>query len=160
MSASPTDQTPDDAVEAAYRAGLQLDHLNPPDIVAFMRGVLRRAGHAIPEEEEELEPFTELVREMADRLDLLVDRLMAAGFPIDTHIEIDPGEHGEGLDGEAATQWRRLEAALTESARRLAGIPLSGWGSDAELVATTRSAVGDVGWALRRLEAEAEDEQE
>ncbi|MGF1595490.1 MAG: hypothetical protein ACFCVK_00925 [Acidimicrobiales bacterium] len=144
-----------------FSAGLEIDRLTPPYILSFLRGLPRRVAAFLPEEGGEdtdegdsppVEPDD--LTAVADRLELLVDDLAAAGHPLNPRIDVTHPDV-DVADADLAEAWRRILAGATEGSRRLAGIPASGWDEQGVLLASARQAVADLSWQLHRMEAVA-----
>lgn len=162
--------TEPDSSQEDLVAGLDLGHMNPPDIVAFFAGLPRRvAASLVQDDEPDDEPATDEddapplpVDEMnaiADALQRLIDRTKSVGF------SLDPGVTVKGVDlsvlatlpPEVESAMRRIEAGATEVARRLSGLSSAAWRANTDLLADARSAVADAVGPLRAVERSAED---
>ncbi|MDH3302355.1 MAG: hypothetical protein OES24_17790 [Acidimicrobiia bacterium] len=164
---------PDSAREDLV-AGLNLDHLNPPDIVAFFAGLPRRVAVVLvrddPHGDEEAkdgvvagddrgddegEPLpVEEMNAIADTLQRLIDSTKSVGFSLEPHVAakgIDPSTR-QALPPDVQPAMDRIEAGATEVARRLAGLSSAAWKANADLLAEARYAVADAVGPLRVIE--------
>lgn len=161
MDGTPADRSPsdDDELKSKHVEGLELAWLHPPNIVSFFHGVPARA-HEIERRwvdaershersDHEKDRFRELLEELADQLANTVERVRAAGYPL------NPSVAGirEPQELEPSSVMKRLYDGATEILRRLDGVAGEEWGdgSPDSLLGAMRSAVGEASWKLRRL---------
>lgn len=146
-------------------AGLDLDHLNPPDIVAFFAGLSRRVAAALvledPGDEEtnddddEAGPLpVEEMNAIADTMQRLIDRTKSVGFSLEP--DVAAGAIGasmrQALPPEIEPAMHRIETGATEVARRLSGLSSAAWEANADLLADARFAIAEAVGPLRTVE--------
>lgn len=155
------DSSADDLV-----AGLDLDHMNPPDIVAFFAGLPRRVAAALvpadPSDDEragegddEADPLPiEEINAIADTLQRLIDRTKSVGFSLDPDVPATgvAASTRQALPPEVEPAIRRIETGATEVARRLRGLSSAAWQANEELLSEARSAVAAAASPLRTVE--------
>ncbi len=158
------DKTPSSANDShkedsadAFGAGLSIEHLNPPEIRAFFGGLHRRAVDYLSplDRRAPVDELTQRLNAMADRGEALVERLRSVGYPIDTSADAGPPAADEQTDTDPdpalAGPLERIEAASTEIAKRLAGIPSAVWRSGDQVLQPSRTAVAEIAATLRSL---------
>lgn len=163
----PPGSAPDDFID-----GLALDRLHRSGVITFLQGLPRRAAGLFPEppsgegadgddptanDDAWLDLVGSTLTEMTDRLEALIDRLQAAGYPLNPNTgEVEAGEPPAGLPPSLGPDWRRFSSAAIEALRWSDGVPSDGW-MDENLVAHGRAAVGELGWLLRLLEDQTDE---
>ncbi len=159
--------TEPDSSQENLVAGLDLDHLNPPDIVAFFAGIPRRVAAAlvpedpsddeqpIEEDDEEADPLPiEEMNAIADAMERLIDRTKSVGFSLEPDVAAIAiaASTRQALPAEVVPAMSRIETGATEVARRLRGISSAAWNANEELLAEARAAVAEAVGPLRAVE--------
>jgi hypothetical protein len=137
------DDSPQD--DEALGRGLQVDHLNPPQIEMFVKGLPRRVDEQLTalRPNAPTDDLVALLTAIGDRQESTIEDLVATGYAPDTSVEVAlPRTVDESdLHPDLNRARDRFEAASVEVARRLAGIPTNGWESNPELLGKLRQAV-------------------
>lgn len=163
MNGTSPDRLPDtDEIKSRHVEGLELAWLHPPNIVSFFHGIPARAHETKqrwddPEASRERSAdddarFPKILEDLADQLSNTVERVRAAGYPMNPSVE--GVREPQDLEGDSVM--KRIYDAATEILRRLAGVGSEEWGdgSPDSLLGTLRLAVGETSWQLRRLNDE------
>ena len=163
---------------AAFLDGLALDRLHRSGVITFLRGLPQRTARQLGVDSSDTEEAgadpapvsdtangetgsgvdddqSEHIRSnlasMTDRLDALIERLQASGYPLSSSDGGTEPDVSPGLPSSADSTWKRFAAAATEAVRWADGIPADAWIDD-ELMTQARAAVGELSWLLRRFE--------
>ena len=106
-------------------------------------------------DDDRIDRMQRAVSSMTDRLDALIERMQATGYPL------NPSGRGDAEPSSSLSlppvlrpTWERFAAAATEAVRWGDGIPADAW-IDNDLMEHARASVGELSWLLRRLEEES-----
>lgn len=142
----------------SFVQGLDLGHLNPPDIEAFFGGLPGRVSAQLValDRRAPTDAVVDRLTAIIDFAEALIERLTSAGYALGTHAEADPigrTEPGGAVAIHPAVDdaIERVRVGATEIARRLSGIPAAGWQADPQLLPSARMTVGELAAALRSL---------
>lgn len=141
-----------------FSEGLNVQQLNPPQIVSFLQGLARRLHERLTvlDNSDEGRPDTTqtTIEAITDHLSEAIQHVQANGYSLNSDLpDYTPA------DIQSETAEARAAASALELAQRVSGVPTPGWTDDPELIDELRNSCAMVAELLRTVGDEPDPNQ-